>query len=81
MQEINIDFVVSLTKISRQHDSIWVIVNRLTKFSYFIPMKSIYKDEDHARLYIDEIVRLHGIILSIISDRRAQFTSQLWGSF
>ena len=69
------DFVVGLPRTRRQHDSIWVIVDRLTKSAHFIPVKSTYRAEDYARLYIDEIVRWHGIPLSIISDRGVQFTS------
>ena len=69
------DFVVGLSRTRRQHDSIWVIVYILTNSTHFIPVKSTYRAEDYARLYIDEIVRWHGILLSIISDRGAQFTS------
>jgi len=69
------DFVVGLPRTRRQHDSIWVIMDRLTKSAHFIPVNSTYRAEDYARLYIDEIVRWHGIPLSIILDRLAQFTS------
>ena len=75
------DFVVGLPRTRRQHDSIWVVVDRLTKSAHFIPVKSTYRAEDYARLYIDEIVRWHGIPLSIISDRGARFTSHFWRSF
>ena len=75
------DFVVCLLRTRRQHDSIWVIVDRLTKSTHFIPMKSTYRAEDYMSLYIDEIVRWHGIPLSIISYRGAQFTSHFWRSF
>ena len=63
------DFVVGLPKTRRKHDSIWVIVDRMTKSSHFICVKSTYRAEDYAKLYIDEIVRWHGIPLPIISDR------------
>ena len=53
----------------------------MTKSSHFIPLKSTYRAEDYALLYIDDIVRLHGIPFSIISDRGAQFTSHFRGSF
>ena len=75
------DFVVGLLKTRRQHESIWFIVDRMTKSSHFIPVKSTNRAEDYVSLYIDEIVRWHGIPLSIISDRRAQFTSHFWRSF
>ena len=65
------DFMVGLSKTRRQHDSIWVIVDRLTKSAHFIPMKSTYRVEDYARVYIDEIVRWHWIPPSIISFRGA----------
>ena len=64
----NMDFVVDLTKTRKLHDSSWVIVDRMIKSAHFIPVKSIYKAEDYAKLYIDEIVRWHEIHLSIISD-------------
>ena len=75
------DFVVSIPKTERQHDSIWVIMDRMTKSLHFIPVKSTYRVEDYVRLYIDEIVRMHVISLSIIYDRGSQFTSHFWGSF
>ena len=65
------DFVVGIMKTRRQQDSIWVIVDKMTKSAHFIPLKSTYRAEDYATLYIDEIVRWHGIPLSIISDRGA----------
>ena len=74
LEAINMDFVVGLPRTRRKHDSIWIMVDRLTKSTHFIPVKSTYRDEDYARLYIEEIVSLHGISLSIIYDRRAQFT-------
>ena len=75
------DFVVGLPRTRRQHDSIWVIVDRLTKSAHFLPVKVSYSAEDYAKLYIKEIVKLHGAPLSIISDRGAQFTSHFWRSF
>ena len=70
-EDINMDFVVGLPQIWRQNDSIWVIVDRLTKSFHFIPVKSTYSAEEYARLNINEIVNFHGIPLSIISDRGA----------
>ena len=78
---INMDFVVGLLKTMRQHDSVWVIVDMMTMSTHFIPVKSTYRAEDYSRIYIDEIVIWHGIPLSIISDRGAQFTSHFWRSF
>ena len=66
------DFVVKLPLTRRHNDSIWVMVDRLTKYTHFILVKSTYSAEDYAKIYIDEIVSVHGITLSIISDKGAQ---------
>ena len=57
------------------------MVDRLTKYAHFIPVKSTYTAECYERIYINEIVSLHGIALSIISDRGAQFTSHFRKAF
>ena len=75
-EEINMDFVIGLPPSQCHHDSIWVVVDRLTKSSHFLPVHTSYTAEDYARLYIRELVRLHGVPLSIISDRGTQFTSE-----
>ena len=72
------DFVVGLPKTLGKFDSIWVIVDRLTKSAHFIPVKVTYNAEKLARLYISEIVRLNGVPFSITSDRGTQFTSKFW---
>ena len=77
-ERIAMDFVVGLPKTMGKYDSIWVIVDRLTKSAHFIPVKVTYNAEKLAKLYISEIVRLHGVPLSIISDRGTQFTSKFW---
>ena len=56
-EAINIYFVVVLPKNKKLHDSILVIVNRITKSSHFIPLKSTFNAKDYAMLYIDQIVR------------------------
>ncbi|WMV29330.1 hypothetical protein MTR67_022715, partial [Solanum verrucosum] len=63
---INMDFIIGLPRTRKQHDSIWVIVDRVTKSSRFLAIKSIDLAEDYTKLYINEIVRLHGVPLSII---------------
>ena len=68
-ERIAMHFVVVLPKTMGKYDSIWVIVDRLTKSAHFIPVKVTYNAEKLAKLYISEIVRLHGVPLSIISDR------------
>ncbi|XP_075109064.1 uncharacterized protein LOC142180864 [Nicotiana tabacum] len=62
----------------RKFNSIWVIVDRLTKSAHFLPVRTTYSAEDYAILYIKEIVRLHGVPFSIISDRGVQFTANFW---
>ena len=75
------DFVVGLPKARRGFDSVLVVVDRMTKSAHFLPVKTTYGAEEYAKLYIHELVRLHGIPLSIISDHGAQFTSHFWKSF
>ena len=76
---ITIDFMVELSLTGRKHDSIWVVVDRLTKLAHFLPVRTDYSLDKMAELYISEIVRLHGIPISIISDRDSRFTSRFWG--
>ena len=66
------------SKDTGKFDSNWVVVDRLTKSSHFIPVKVTYNTEKLAKLYISEVVRLHGVPLSIISNRGTQFTSKFW---
>ena len=75
------NFVIGLPPSRCHHDSIWVVVDRLTKSAHFLPVHTSYTAEDYARLYIRELVRLHGVPLSIISDRGTQFTLQFWKAF
>ena len=70
------DFVVGLAQTRRKFDVIWVTVDRLTKSAHFIPVITTYSSEQLAQVYIREIVRLHGVPISIISDRGTQFTSR-----
>ena len=60
-----IDFITGLPCTRRQHDSIWVIVDRMTKSSHFLAVKTTYSAEDYAKLYLTEIVRFHRVPLSI----------------
>ena len=70
------DFVTGLPLTQRKHDSVWVIVDRLTKSAHFIPVRIDYSIDPLAELYVDEIVRLHGVSLSILSDQDPRFTSR-----
>nr|GEY82449.1 retrotransposon protein, putative, Ty3-gypsy subclass [Tanacetum cinerariifolium] len=73
---IAIDFVTKLPRTSSRHDTIWVIVDRLTKSAYFLPMHEDYKMDRLARLYLNEIVARHGVSISIISNCDSRFTSR-----
>ena len=70
------DFVSSFPLTQRKHDAVWVIVDRLTKFAHFLPVRLDYSMDRLAELYVSEIIRLHGIPLSIVSDRDPRFTSR-----
>ncbi|GJY84533.1 putative reverse transcriptase domain-containing protein [Tanacetum coccineum] len=74
------DFVTKLPRTSSRHDTIWVIMDRLTKSAHFLPMREDYKMARLARLYLNEIVAIHGVSISIISDRDSRFTSRFWQS-
>ncbi|GJY43359.1 putative reverse transcriptase domain-containing protein [Tanacetum coccineum] len=77
---IAMNFMTELPTTSSGHDTIWVIVDRLTKPAHFLPMREDYKMEMLARLYLNEIVARHGVPISIISDRDSRFTSRFWQS-
>ncbi|GJS01832.1 putative reverse transcriptase domain-containing protein, partial [Tanacetum coccineum] len=74
------DFITKLPRTPSGYDSIWVIVDRLTKFAYFIMMNEKYKIEKLTRLYLKEIVCRHGVPVSIILDRDPRFASRFWRS-
>nr|GEZ85742.1 reverse transcriptase domain-containing protein [Tanacetum cinerariifolium] len=76
----DIDFVTKLPRTSSGHDTIWVIVDRLTKSAHFLHMRKDYKMDRLARLYLNEIVAKHGVPISIISDHDSHFTSRFWQS-
>ena len=79
-ENITMDFVTGLPSASG-YNSIWVIVDRLTKSAHFLPVKSTYTASKYAKIYLDQIFRLHGVPLSIISDRGPQFSSRFWQNF
>lgn len=64
--------------VSNKRDAIWVVIDCLTKFTHFISVHIDYSLEKLVELYVAKIVRLHGVPLSIISDRNPRFTSRLW---
>jgi hypothetical protein len=76
--EIGMDFIVGLPRARAGYDSIWVVVDRLTKSAHFIPVKTSYNSVVLAELYMSWIVYLHGVPKKIVSDRGTQFTSHFW---
>ncbi|KAD3336759.1 hypothetical protein E3N88_32278 [Mikania micrantha] len=76
--QISMDFITKLPRTSRNHDSIWVIVDRLTKSAHFLPIREDYSMDRLAKLYVNEIVSRHGVPISIISDRDSRFMSRFW---
>ncbi|WVZ80121.1 LOW QUALITY PROTEIN: hypothetical protein U9M48_027624 [Paspalum notatum var. saurae] len=79
-EKITMDFIVGLPRTPRGNDSIWVIVDRLTKSAHFIPVKATHNAPRLAELYIQNVLRLHGVPISIVSDRGPQFTARFWKS-
>ena len=75
------DFVTHLPRTLWKHDAVWVIVDRLTKSAHFLAMRMTFTLEEICRLYILEIVRLHGVSVSIVSDRDPRFIAHFWKSF
>nr|GEW95996.1 putative reverse transcriptase domain-containing protein [Tanacetum cinerariifolium] len=79
-ENITMDSINKSPRTRSGHDSIWVIVDRLTKSVHFLAIREDYKTEKLARLYINEIIARHGVPVSIISDRDSYFTSRFWNS-
>jgi transposase InsO family protein len=73
------DFIIGLPNTSQRHDSIWVVImDRLTKTTHFLPVHTTYNAKKYAEIYQDQIMHLHGIPKTIISDRGAQFVARFW---
>ena len=68
-ESLTMDFVVGLPKTKKGYDSIWVIVDCLTKIAHFLPVRTTYTALQYAQLFLDRIVPLHGVLVSIISDK------------
>ncbi|GJU90175.1 putative reverse transcriptase domain-containing protein [Tanacetum coccineum] len=79
-ENITMDFVTKLPKTAAGQDTIWVIVDRLTKSAHFLPMREDDTLEKLTRQYLKEVVSRHGVPVSIISDRDGRFTSHFWKS-
>jgi hypothetical protein len=77
-EDISMDFIVGLPKTSKGYDSIWVIVDRLTKLAHFLPVNKRNSILAYAKLYIARISSLHGVPKTIVSDRGPQFVAKFW---
>ena len=77
-ERITMDFVFKLPPRVQRHDGIWVVVDRLTKSTHFIPIREKFSPQKLAELFMNHIVSLHGVPVSIISDRDPRFTSRFW---
>ena len=80
-EHVTMDFVTHLPRTQQKHDAVWVIVDRLTKSAHFLVVRMTFALERFCRLYIREIVRLHGVPVSIVSDKDPRFTVHFWKSF
>ena len=80
-EHVTKDFVIHLPRTPQGHDTVWVIVDRLTKSAHFLAVRMTFTLERFCRLYIREIVRLHEVLVSIVSDRDMRFTTHFWKSF
>ena len=72
------DFITCLSMTQQGHDSIWVIIDRLTKSAHFVPVNTTYLTRKYVELYVFQIVRLHGVPRTIILDRGPQFIARFW---
>jgi len=75
---ISMDFIIGLSRTVKQHDSIMVVVDRLSKVAHFILVKTTYSASEVAHVFIREIVTMHGVPKKILSDRDAKFNSKFW---
>ena len=76
-EHITMDFFSGLPLTQRKHNAVWVVVDRLTKSAHFIPVAMEYSIERLAEIYVREVLRLHGVPVSIVSDRDSRFTLRL----
>jgi hypothetical protein len=75
---VTMDFITKLPRTSKHHDSIMVVVDKFTKAAHFIPLKTTHKETNVVDIYMREVVQLHGIPKTIVSDRDPKFTSKFW---
>jgi hypothetical protein len=75
---VTMDFITKLTRSSKQHDSIMVVVDKITQTTHFIPVKSTHKETNISEIYMREVGKLHGVPKIIVSDSDPKFTSNFW---
>jgi hypothetical protein len=75
---ISMDFIVGLSLTARKFNSIWVIIDRLTKSTHFIPVNINYNVQKYAEIYVARVLCLHGVPKTIISDQGSQFIARFW---
>jgi transposase InsO family protein len=75
---VTMDFITGFPRTSKQHDSIMVVVDKLTKAAHFIPLKTTHRAADVVDIFLKEVAHLHGIPKTIVSDRDPKFTSNFW---
>ena len=80
-EHVTMDFVTHLPRTPQGHNAVWVIVDWLTKLAHFLVVRMTFTLERFCRLYIQEIVWVHGVPVSIVSDRDSRFTAHFWKSF
>jgi hypothetical protein len=77
-EDVSMDFIVGLPLSGHKFNSIWVIIDQLTKYAQFIPVHTHYRAEKYAELYISRILCLHGVSKTIVSHQGPQFVAHFW---
>jgi hypothetical protein len=77
-EDISKDFIVGLSRTAKGFNSIWVIIDRLTKIAHFLPVKTYYPVITYAQIYIARVLNLHGVPKTIVLDQGPQFVSKFW---